>query len=217
MKEPQTTPTTISPQETQESPQGHSLMPPQFKLEASSGGASKKGSHASEFDADGAAGVQGYTERVANFGRLGDEVVAASKAGDLPQLMVALEALKHDQPEFSQFKSYFEKKFGIGLEAYLVGQFGEEVVGPLLRNMQADLSTIPATNVAQLVAESIAEDNPNAVMSLLIAYGKASVIAEAYATQYPGQSLRNDLQAMAVEDASLSAFLKNFFGEAQNY
>jgi hypothetical protein len=216
MQEHQTTHKSSLSQDNEESYQGQSMAPPQFKLAATSADAGPGKQHASALESEEGI-ADGYEERVSNFGRLADQVVAAAKKASLPDLMVALESLKHDQPEITEFKTYFQQKFETGFDEYLVSRFGEETIRPLLNNLGADMSSVSASHVAQLVAESIGENNPNAVMSLLMAYTKASVIIKAYEEQYPGHTLRGDLQEMALQDASLTAFLNNFFGETQNY
>lgn len=205
--------------EQTEMEQGLTVAPPQFKLSAAAiDGSSNLGGQKTSMEESLDSPTGGsFVERVSNFGRMKDEVVAACNKNDLGELMVALEAIKHDKAEWDQFKIYFQTKMGADFETFIASKFGADDVGPLLRNMDADMSKVSASNVAALIQESIGEDNPSAVMSLLIAYGDPKTIVTAYAAAYPGQDLRTDLQAMSDRAPALKTFLLNFFGDRQNH
>lgn len=197
------------------------MAPPQFKLSAdaadTSGAGNAVGQHASMEAAVEVAPAGGDEEYVSNFGRMTDEVRAATEKKDLNALMVAMEAIKHDQAEWTEFQTHFQTKAGVGLKVYLVAKFGEESIGTLFRNMNSDMSKISATNVADLIKESIDEKNETAVMSLLSCYGSPKEIAAAYSAAYKGNDLRTDLQALSATSPALTTFLQNFYGDRQNY
>jgi hypothetical protein len=197
---------------------GISMAPPQFKLTAgaedTSGNAGGQRTGVEESVDSIAGGPQ--LEQVSNFGRMADEVVMAANKGDISGVMLSIEAIKHDQAEWNEFKTYFLSKKKIDLQTFLGGKLGNEMVLSLFRNLDADMSKIPAGNVAALINESIAENNATAVMSLLIAYSSPKDIAAAYTATYPGQDMRTDLQAMCEKAPALKAFLDNFYGDRKN-
>ncbi len=195
------------------------MAPPQFKLTAgaedTSGNAGGQRTSVEESVDSIAGGPQ--LEQVSNFGRMADEVVMAANKGDISGVMLSIEAIKHDQAEWNEFKTYFLSKKKIDLQTFLGGKLGNEMVVSLFRNLDADMSKIPAANVAALINESIAENNATAVMSLLIAYSSPKDIAAAYTATYPGQDMRTDLQAMCQKAPALKAFLENFYGDRRNH